>query len=185
MTSHDIWLISDTHFGHSGILNFFQPDGITKLRPFSTVEEMDDIMVENWNLLVKPHDRVYHLGDVVINRKALKTVARLNGKKRLVRGNHDIFRTKEYIEHFEEIYGVYVMEDMILSHIPLARESITKRFGTNVHGHTHGNSIPDPAYLCVCVEHIGFRPIHIDEVRDRIRIKSEAYANGDVFSVTY
>lgn len=175
---HNIWLISDTHFGHSGILNFFRADGITKVRPFNSVEEMDETMVANWNAVVRPYDKVYHLGDVVINRKALKILSRLNGKKRLVRGNHDIFRTKEYSEYFEEIYGVRVLDDMILSHIPLARESITSRFGTNVHGHTHSNFIADPAYLSVCVEHINFAPIHIDQVRARIATKKEQIALG-------
>ncbi len=176
--ANDIWLISDTHFGHSGILNFFQPDGVSKLRPFSTVEEMDETMISNWNAVVKPFDRVYHLGDVVINRKALASLARLNGKKRLIRGNHDIFRTKDYMEYFDEIYGVRVLDDMILSHIPLARESITKRFGVNVHGHTHGNCIADPAYLSVCVEHTGFAPIHIDDVRHRISQKRDQFSAG-------
>ena len=46
-------------------------DGITKLRPFDTPEEMDEFMVKAWNDKVKPTDKVYHLGDVVINKKSL------------------------------------------------------------------------------------------------------------------
>jgi calcineurin-like phosphoesterase family protein len=53
---------------------------------------MDETMIERHNAKVKPNDVVYMLGDVVINRKSLHHVSRLNGKKRLVRGNHDIFK---------------------------------------------------------------------------------------------
>ncbi|NBU74861.1 MAG: hypothetical protein EBS30_06540, partial [Planctomycetes bacterium] len=55
--------------------------------------------IKNWNDRVGPNDKVYHLGDVVINRKALGIMRRLNGDKVLIRGNHDIFRDDEYREH--------------------------------------------------------------------------------------
>lgn len=84
----NIFITSDTHFGHKGVCEFLRNDG-SKLRPFTSVEEMDEIMVERWNSVVKPKDKVYHLGDVIINRKAMKTLARLSGEKVLVKGNHD------------------------------------------------------------------------------------------------
>ena len=59
--------------------------------------EMDEEMIKRWNETVRPNDKVYHLGDVVINRKALTTLSRLNGDKVLIRGNHDIFKLEEYI----------------------------------------------------------------------------------------
>ena len=92
------FVISDTHFGHTNSWEKFKlPDG-SPLRPFTSNEEMDETMIERWNAKVKPNDVVYHLGDVVINRKHLHLVKRLNGKKRLVRGNHDIFKDREYYE---------------------------------------------------------------------------------------
>jgi calcineurin-like phosphoesterase family protein len=140
---------------------------------------MDEEMVRRWNEVVNPYDKVYHLGDVVINKKHLPTLSRLNGKKRLIRGNHDIFPTKIYGQYFDEIYGVRVLSDMILSHIPLHRECITDRFATNVHGHVHANEMmlgsePDPRYLPVCVEHTDYRPLSLDEVRERIKSRKEA-----------
>jgi len=90
-----VFLVSDTHFGHMGVCKFTRNDGVTKLRPYSTPEEMDEDMIAKWNAKVKPTDKVYHLGDVVINRKALPTLHRLNGDKVLIRGNHDIFRDDE------------------------------------------------------------------------------------------
>jgi calcineurin-like phosphoesterase family protein len=65
-----VWLVSDTHFGHAGVCRFTRSDGVTKLRPWDNPDEMDEAMVAAWNDRVRPTDKVYHLGDVVINRKA-------------------------------------------------------------------------------------------------------------------
>ena len=72
------FLVSDTHFGHLGVCRFMREDGVTKLRPWDTAEAMDEEMIRRWNSVVRPSDKVYHLGDVVINRRALPTLARLN-----------------------------------------------------------------------------------------------------------
>lgn len=163
--AHRIFFISDTHFGHANILNFKTSEG-HPLRPFTTCEEMDEHIVECWNKTVRPCDKIYHLGDVVINRKSLSILSRLNGHKRLVRGNHDIFKTKEYMEYFEEIYGVRVFskEGIICSHIPLDYESLESRNWFNVHGHLHSNVKHHPNYLNISVEQINYTPIEMDEI---------------------
>lgn len=176
-----VFLVSDTHFGHKGVCHFTRNDGVTKLRPWDTPEEMDEAMVKAWNERVKPTDKVYHLGDVVINRKSLATMARLNGDKVLIRGNHDIFPDDEYRKYFRELRAYHVMNGMILSHIPIHEESLG-RFGVNIHGHLHANrvmkagpasgefvnKIVDPRYHCVCVEHTDFAPILFEDVQKRI-----------------
>lgn len=181
-----VFLVSDTHFGHQGVCRFMRNDGVTKLRPWDNAEQMDDDMVKAWNNRVRPTDKVYHLGDVVINRKALSTLARLNGDKVLIRGNHDIFRDDEYRKYFRELRAYHVMNGMILSHIPIHSDSLG-RFGVNIHGHLHANRVKkangvnaetgevlysvniDPRYHCVCVEQTpDFAPILIEDVLKRI-----------------
>ena len=171
-----VFLVSDTHFGHAGVCRFLREDG-TKLRPWDNPDEMDEEMVKRWNETVRPNDKVYHLGDVVINRKALKTLGRLNGDKVLIKGNHDIFRLEEYTQYFRDIRAYHVMNGMILSHVPVHTESIA-RFGTNIHGHLHANRVKvkvedgeiiDPRYFNVSVEQIDFRPILFEEAITRIR----------------
>ena len=178
----NVRFISDTHFGHAGVCRFMCNDGVTKLRPWDSPEDMDEAMVKAWNETVGPKDKVYHLGDVVINRKALPIMERLNGDKVLIRGNHDIFRDEEYRKYFRELRAYHVMNGMILSHIPIHTESLG-RFGVNIHGHTHSNrvmrevydatydtiSVVDPRYHCVCVEQTDFRPIHFEDVIKRIK----------------
>ena len=193
-----VFLVSDTHFGHWGVCKFLREDGVTKLRPWDNPNDMDEAMVELWNETVKPTDKVYHLGDVVINRKALKTLARLNGDKVLIKGNHDIFRLHEYAEYFRDIRGYHVMNNMILSHIPVHPDS-KGRFTANIHGHTHARnmmkdikvqecspppydprpydvvkSVIDPWYHCVCVEQTDYRPILFEDVVKRIKEQQDA-----------
>ena len=180
------FLISDTHFGHAGVCKFLRNDGVTKLRPWDDPEEMDEYMVRAWNERVRPKDKVYHLGDVVINRKHLTTLGRLNGDKVLIRGNHDIFKLEDYTPYFRDIRGYHVMSGMILSHIPVHEESLG-RFGVNVHGHLHANRVMrraestvefmergerswiDPRYHCVCVEQTDFAPILLEDMIKRIK----------------
>jgi calcineurin-like phosphoesterase family protein len=159
---------------------------------------MDEDMVAKWNAVVKPEDKVYHLGDVVINRRALPTLARLNGDKVLIRGNHDIFPDTEYRQYFRELRAYHVMNGMILSHIPLHSDSLG-RFGTNIHGHTHANRVHrargvdartgeilysdeiDTRYHCVCVEQTDFAPILFEEVIARIEAEggTVGFKNGN------
>ncbi len=127
------FFISDTHFGHTGVCKFLRDDG-TKLRPWDDPDEMDQAMIENWNKTVRPNDKVYHLGDVVINRKSLKTLALLNGDKVLIKGNHDIFKLNEYTEFFRDIRGYHVLNGMILSHIPIHEETCEKHEWDDQHG---------------------------------------------------
>jgi len=189
------FVISDTHFGHTNSWEKFKLPNGDPLRPFTSTEEMDETMVDRWNAKVGPHDTVYHLGDVVINRKSLHHVSRLNGKKRLVRGNHDIFKDVDYRDvGFESLYGVRVFVDkFILSHIPLHPDCITDRFKVNVHGHLHANEVMrtitkrtktnhvafdvteiDPRYMCVSVEHTNYEPLSFEEVEARIAARREA-----------
>jgi calcineurin-like phosphoesterase family protein len=182
-----VFLVSDTHFGHTGVCRFMRNDGVTKLRPWDTAEEMDEFMVRAWNERVRPGDKCYHLGDVVINRKALKTLARLNGDKVLIRGNHDIFPDEEYREYFRELRAYHVMNGLILSHIPVHEASLG-RFGCSIHGHLHANRVMkprgvdartgeilysdeiDPRYYNVSVEQLpDFAPILFEDVLKRIK----------------
>lgn len=160
--ARDVWVISDTHFDHQKMYAFLNNDG-SKVRPWNTAEEADEIMVDRWNSRVKVSDKVYHLGDVSITKKGLNILDRLNGRKTLIAGNHDIFDTKVYMKFFKNIRAARVLSGMIFSHVPIHPESLG-RFGMNVHGHMHGNKLDDPRYLNVCVEQTDYYPIPLEEI---------------------
>lgn len=163
--SSRIFVIADTHFGHTKCWAEFKRADGSPLRPFTSTEEMDETMVARWNEVVEPQDHIYHLGDVCIARKNLDIVKRLKGHKRLVRGNHDVYSTKDYMDvGFEEIYGVRVWpkHNIIMSHIPLHPDCLESRAWRNVHGHLHANVVTgDRAekYQCVSVEHTNYAPV--------------------------
>lgn len=170
------WVVADPHFGHMGVCRFLRADGVTPLRPWNDPEEMDKALVEKWNDVVSDKDRVYLLGDVAINKKMLATLGFLKGRKVLVKGNHDIYRLKDYTPYFDDIRAYVVKLDdqknkIILSHIPIHPESLG-RFGINIHGHLHSNrvmldGVPDERYVCVSVEHTNYAPIELAEAIKR------------------
>lgn len=181
-----VFLYSDPHFSHQGVCRFLRADGVTKLRPWDTAEEMDEFMIQRFNDTVRPNDKVYFLGDVVINRKALAAILpRLHGDKVLIRGNHDIFKLEDYTKYFRDIRAYHVMNGMILSHIPIHSDSLA-RFGTNIHGHTHEKRVMkdgaiDPRYHCVCVEQTDWAPILFEDVMRKIQAEGGTigFRNGN------
>lgn len=172
-----IWVIGDTHFGHANILTFTSRADGEALRKFESVKEMDSALIEGWNSVVKEQDHVYHLGDVAMRQQDLWIVRALKGHKRLIRGNHDVFKTKQYIRvGFEEIYGIRVLNNMILSHIPIHPASINSRWLCNVHGHLHANesrSSFTPSlgsrYFNASAEVLGFVPVTLEEIEKVVK----------------
>ncbi len=176
----NIWIASDHHIDHHNMLEVpFTLQNGERMRPFTTVEEMKEYMIGRHNTVVRQHDHVYFLGDFAMHKRNVEWAKLFNGKKRLVRGNHDIFPTRTYLEAgFQEIYGVRVFEDIIFSHIPLHPESIKERWLGNVHGHVH-NNVPHghfgPKYYNVCVEMINYTPIALEDLRVLMRKQHEEF----------
>lgn len=172
----NLFVISDLHLGHANILNFIIDDAGTKLRPeFKNVDYMDETIIQRWNEVVKPGDHVYNLGDVAMNKRFLHLNLRLNGKKRLIFGNHDIFDYQDYAEAgFQKMMGMRVLDGIIFTHVPI-HQSQLERFKANVHGHTHSNHVKldsghrDPRYLNVCVEQVNYTPVPLEEIKKRIK----------------
>lgn len=166
----NIWVISDTHFNHANILGFLDSNG-KKFRGdrFKDVTEMNETIIENWNKVVRPEDKIYHLGDVYFGAQqdADKILSRLMGKKRLIVGNHDTIYGKGNVlhKHFQKLYMWRLFKEfnMLLSHVPIHRDSFRK-VEYNVHGHIHQQNSPSKDYINVCVEKTDYKPVHIEDV---------------------
>ena len=174
----EIFVISDTHFQHENIIKYCN-------RPFKDVTEMDETMIENWNKVVTPQDKVYHLGDVFMGNPetAGRILERLNGKKRLILGNHDQGKSVVLQKHFQKIdvWRMFPEFGLLLTHIPVHPQSShraehrIREDGSvekieynlvNVFGHIHNNQPAPPGpYKCVCVELMNYTPINIEELR--------------------
>ena len=121
-----IYYISDTHFGHKRVINFDQ-------RPFLNTEEMESILIANWNNKVTNQDTVYILGDFCFGKEPewLRLLNQLKGKKVLIKGNHDLKNMSSLLKNkFQDIKDYKEIDDIldnenvkvILSHYPKATQ---------------------------------------------------------------
>lgn len=155
------FFIGDTHFCHENIIKY-EPAS----RPFKTIEEHDETLIERWNGRVGPKDTVWHVGDVLFEDRGFELLRRLNGHKKLVLGNHDDWPMRYYMEHFEEVYGYAVFQGHLLSHIPVDINQ-SKRFKSNIHAHLHTEVLPTAFHRCVSAEQINLTPISFEELMIR------------------
>lgn len=169
---HNKFAIGDTHFFHSNILRFTNSEGVRIRDQFQTIEEMHEYMVEKWNSVIKPADYLYHLGDVTFDygHQFNSLMSRLNGKKRLIVGNHDKIWNPNLMRWFEkaDLWKGFKEWNFTLSHIPLRLDSL--RDGTFcVHGHTHQNRLAEIQYINVCVETRDYTPVSFEEITAEIK----------------
>lgn len=171
----NVFFTADTHFRHEKVITFESTH-----RKFTSIEEHDEALIANWNKVVRPKDLIWHLGDVYLGNDIddfVQLMSRLNGRKMLIRGNHDTFATQAYTLAFEEVYGVWPKYGAVLSHVPLHPDSVD-RWKINIHGHLHSNVVKqcyedlsdfdkrsDNRYICVSVEQTQLFPISLDTLR--------------------
>lgn len=177
----EVWFWSDLHLGHENIYKFVNYDG-SPCRPWGMdeINEAEELMIQNYNKLVKPEHTVYWLGDISFkNTVADRLMPRFNKSRRiLIPGNHDYKLTaKFWLKYFDDLRGCYNLENYIITHIPVSAAS-KGRFKRNIHGHTHGNfveflsednkltKIRDPWYKNVCVEVLDYKPINFSEIKE-------------------
>ena len=157
------YVISDLHLGHKNIIKYAEG-----YRSGSNSEEHDLWLMDQWNSVVTKHDLVYVLGDVAMNRESLDKIKRFKGNKILVRGNHDVYNTRTYLEYFQEVCGLLHHKGVFwMSHAPIHPTELRGRF--NLHGHVHQNSIPDDRYINCCVEMCNGVPQNLDILLEKYR----------------
>lgn len=175
-----VWFTSDEHFGHANIIDFCH-------RPFNGLEDMREKLIANHNSVVKPGDRVYHLGDMFWRTlsagEALSIIYRLNGQHFYIRGNHEelIDKNKELREAFVWVRDVENLKNTGFPNVWLAHYAHrvwngSHRGGYHLYGHTH-NALPNDGSLSFdCgVDAQNFHPISLEEVHERMQaIKKES-----------
>jgi calcineurin-like phosphoesterase family protein len=173
-----LYFTADTHFNHANIIK-------NNKRPFSNVEQMNNILIQNWNSCVSEDDEIYILGDFMLNngtgKDANNILRRLNGKKYLIKGNHDENYLKD--EDFDE--GNFLWIDnyhaffhnkikIILFHYPILEWDKYSSDAVHLFGHVHNYSkypeqqkrvnIVGKRAINVGVDVNNFRPISIEKI---------------------
>lgn len=170
----NIFFTSDTHFGHANIIKYCN-------RPFNSVEEMDERLIDNWNSVVNKNDTIYHLGDVSFNfKKFVNIVSRLNGNKILIRGNHDEYMKPIHENYFDRVFSYkeikFNQRKIVLFHYPISDWNGKFHGSVHLHGHTHGNQISHGTDIGVIenridigVDCFNYTPVNIEEIMKLIK----------------
>jgi len=155
------WVISDNHWNHSHIILY-------ENRPFETVNEMNNYMIEKWNKIVSKSDNIFHLGDFGIGNKDFikNLIAQLNGDIFLILGNHDRSKSDSWWIDvgIKSIYRYPIIIDQffMLSHEPMYLNKNMPYI--NLHGHTHGLSYNSSQYINCSVENYNYEPQNLDKI---------------------
>ena len=157
------WFTSDEHFNHENIIKYCS-------RPFSSLEEMNEALIEKWNERVNGADTVYVVGDMFLGRpeEATPLIKKLKGRKILIRGNHDRSHRTMIECGFDETWQRkdFKLKDgrrALLNHKPLP-ESTLGHYDLQIHGHRHSLPVVSGKRLNVCVDLWNFAPISEDEI---------------------
>lgn len=194
ITKHEdgsgVFFTSDTHFCHTNIIKFCG-------RPFENVDEMNEVIISNWNKTVGPTDIVYHLGDFCFagSYEWHTILGRLNGRIHLIIGNHDEKNLRQgYMQLFESVsyqkrlliegYNVY------LNHFPYLCFPGYKPYTMQLFGHVHSSPYKfdgvdskivkanlQPSQYDVGVDWNNFCPVNWEDVKEKIKYQKENNIN--------
>ena len=183
-----IFFTSDHHFGHYNVIKYCN-------RPFTSVQQMDEIMILKWNETVLPEDEIYYLGDFAMKSFLVpKILPRLNGRKYLIMGNHDrCFKGNS--DKWNQFYTDAGFECLVreqqmdiagqpvrLHHFPYQNPNDPdQRYfeyrpkddgGWLLHGHVHNRWKTKGKQINVSVEVWDFKPVPMSEIENIIQAEA-------------
>lgn len=179
----DTYFTSDTHFDHESIIRLSK-------RPFSSVSEMNEALISNWNEIVRPQDTVWHLGDFSMGSANPASVFtdQLNGTIHLVAGNHDEKTVKESASGFVSIDLIKTItvdgQRIVLCHYPMREWDRAWRGSWHLFGHVHSrlDDKPFSKSMDVGVDSNNYRPLAFEEIRTKMQNLEDFphFAGGEV-----
>ena len=192
-----IFFTSDTHFGHSKIINYCK-------RPFSSIEEHDKTLIQNWNNVVGQDDTVFHLGDFAYGNSQFisNIIKQLNGNIILIKGNHDLRNMNPTLYNIfsDAVYQARILIDkqtVYLNHFPfLCFEHgdinlYKDNYSIQLFGHVHSGPLTSsedvnrlnilfPTQYDVGVDNNNFTPISWIDVKNKIKQQINKSLCGDL-----
>ena len=171
---------SDSHFGHASVLK----PTMDRPRPFATIEEHDEALVAAWNAVVRPTDIVWHLGDFAYRcdlAYAASIRGRLNGRIRLIRGNHDELGERlEWDGPVVDVLRVFVQDPGMpkpravwLSHYAHRTWPHDRHGDLHLYGHSHGSLPGTRTSLDVGVDCWDWAPVRLADILKRMAATPE------------
>lgn len=162
-----IFFTADHHFFHKNIIKYCA-------RPYSSIEEMNQSLIENWNKIVSSDDEVYHLGDFCFGDMGMVSSIRqqLSGKIHLIWGNHDSNQVRSYkgwesSNPYKEI--TLNKQKIVLFHYGCRVWNGSSHGSLMLYGHSHGKLMGNSQSMDVGVDNCGFTPIDLDYIREKLQ----------------
>lgn len=161
-----VFFIADTHFDDAMIMN-------CESRPFADVKSMNEAIIANWNDTVEKDDEVFFVGDV----GNPEYVSKLNGKKYLIKGNHDKLSNEEYrAAGFAEVYDYPIIYNdfWIVSHEPVY-VNMNMPYA-NIFGHVHNSPLyktVSARSYCVSLERLDYKPVLFEDIAAAVAVADE------------
>lgn len=168
------YIISDTHFFHTKLIDFLRTD-------YASLEDMHEDIIDKWTSIIRPEDKVYHLGDFAFGTdfdSIENLVKKLPGKITLIAGNHDTPAKLKIYEKYWRVASFIVEGEFVLSHMPIhpyLLEEVTVRSSGepnryNIHGHMHNGSLDDKRYFNANWDVLGSNKILLlDDIKQIVR----------------
>ena len=174
-----VFIISDLHFGH---------ENLARHRGFENADEQDELIIKNWNSVVGKNDMTWILGDIGMEKCThYHLLDRLNGRKRVILGNHDSPKlVPELLRYVENVGSMVKYKGYLLTHCPIHPHEM-ERFNVNIHGHLHEENIDDDRYINVSCEQLNYTPMEfprkikstrIDSIKENIRNEKSNSSEG-------
>ena len=192
-----VFFTSDTHFGHSKIIDYCK-------RPFSSIEEHDKTLIQNWNNVVGQDDTVFHLGDFAYGNSQFVSniIKQLNGNIILIKGNHDLRNMNPTLYNMfsDTVYQARILIDkqtVYLNHFPfLCFEHgdinlYKDNYSIQLFGHVHSGPLTSsedvnrlnilfPTQYDVGVDNNNYTPISWTDIKNKIKQQIDKSLCGDL-----
>lgn len=192
-----IFFTSDTHFGHSKIIDYCK-------RPFSSIEEHDKVLIQNWNNVVGQDDTVFHLGDFAYGNSQFiaNIIKQLNGNIILIKGNHDLRNINPALYNIfsDVVYQARILIDkqtVYLNHFPFLCfdhgdiDLYKNNYSIQLFGHVHSGPLTSskdvsrlnilfPTQYDVGVDNNNYTPISWTDVKNKIKQQINKSLCGDL-----
>lgn len=192
-----IFFTSDTHFGHSKIIDYCK-------RPFSSIEEHDKALIQNWNNTVGQDDTVFHLGDFAYGNSQFiaNIIKQLNGNIILIKGNHDLKNINPTLYNMfsDIVYQARILIDkqtVYLNHFPFLCfdhgdiNLYKNNYNIQLFGHVHSGPLTSskdvsrlnilfPTQYDVGVDNNNYTPISWADVKNKIKQQIDKSLCGDL-----
>jgi calcineurin-like phosphoesterase family protein len=158
-----IWFTSDEHYWHTNIIKYCN-------RPFSSVEEMNNVIINNFNSRVSQEDTTYHIGDFTLknNPIAVDIMQKLNGKHYFIKGSHDSWAKDEILSPYMKeikVDGVTI----VLCHYAMRVWPKSHYGSLHLYGHSHGKLPSYGLSYDVGVDNNNFFPVSFEEIKEKMK----------------